>query len=125
MTAESLLAKVFEAEPSNPQAKDLLQLVLKERVEREKSRRLLQGLKRAQAFWTQQNYGDCLNLLQDLEHDFPAEEEVVRLLETVREDQQNSKSNRVCSNLETCSPRGATKMLLLCFLTYISNFQPT
>ena len=85
--AETLLARILEAEPSNPQAQNLRQLVLKERVDREKGRRLQEGLQRARELWTRQNYGYCLNLLQDLQHEFPAEEEVSRLFETVREDQ--------------------------------------
>jgi serine/threonine-protein kinase len=85
--AEILLAKVLEAEPSDPQAKNLQQQVLQEQAEREKDRRLQEALKRARELWTQQNYTACLKLLQDLEQQFPAEEEVSRLVETVREDQ--------------------------------------
>jgi len=85
--AESLLSKVLEAEPSNPQAQNLEQQVVKEKAEREKSRRLREGLQKVHELWTLQNYDECLKLLEDLEHEFPAEEEVSRLLEIVREDQ--------------------------------------
>ncbi len=85
--AEGLLAKVLEAEPSNAQAQSLQQQALKEKVEREKARRLLQGVQRARELWTQQNYDECLKLLQHLGDEFPGEEEVARLRETVREDQ--------------------------------------
>jgi serine/threonine-protein kinase len=85
--AESLLAKVLDAEPSDPQAQDLQQQVLKEKAEREKARRLLEGLQQARELWTRQNYAECLMHLEDLAQQFPAEEEVSRLLESVREDQ--------------------------------------
>jgi eukaryotic-like serine/threonine-protein kinase len=85
--AEILLTKILQAEPSNTQAHDLRQQALKEKAEREKARLLLEGLQRAREFWTQQNYAESLNLLQDLGNRFPGEEEVSRLFETVRDDQ--------------------------------------
>ena len=85
--AESLLAKVLEAEPSHAQAQSLQEQVLAERVEREKARRLREDLQRARELWTHQNFDQCLILLQELEEQFPAEEEILRLRETVREDQ--------------------------------------
>lgn len=85
--AESLLAKVLEAEPSNAQAQNLQQQALKEQAEREKARRLLQGLQQARELWTQQNYDECLKLLENFGSEFPGEEEVARLFETVRDDQ--------------------------------------
>ena len=84
--AETLVSKVLEAEPSNTQAQDLLRQALKEKAEREKARRLLQGLQRASELWTQQNYIESLKLLQELGEEFPGNEEVSRLLETVRDD---------------------------------------
>jgi hypothetical protein len=85
--AEVLLAKVLQAEPSHAQANSLQQQVIKEKAEREKRRRLLESLRQAREFWTHQNYGECVKLLADLDKEFPNEEEVLRLLETVREDQ--------------------------------------
>ena len=61
--------------------------MLKEKAEREKARRLVQGLQQARELWTQQNYAECLKLLEDLGSEFPGEEEVARLFETVRDDQ--------------------------------------
>jgi eukaryotic-like serine/threonine-protein kinase len=84
--AENLLAKVLETEPSNAQAKSLQQRAMKEKAEREKARRLSQGLEQARELWTQQHYDDCLKLLQRLGQDFPGEEEIARLFETVRDD---------------------------------------
>jgi len=67
--------------------RDSQQQVIKEKAEREKRRRLLESLRQAREFWTHQNYGECVKLLADLDKEFPNEEEVLRLLETVREDQ--------------------------------------
>ena len=92
--AESLLAKVLEVEPSNAQAQSLQQQALKEKAEREKARRLLQGLQQARELWTQQNYDDCLKLLENFESEFPGEEEVARLFETVRDDQLEQRRRR-------------------------------
>ncbi|MGB9468665.1 MAG: protein kinase, partial [Candidatus Acidiferrum sp.] len=85
--AESLLAKVLEAEPSNSQAQNLQEQVQKEIAEHERARRLLDGLQKARELWTHQDYTACLKLLEDLEQQFPADEEISRLRETVREDQ--------------------------------------
>jgi len=85
--AEGLLAKVLETEPLNAQAQILQQQVLKEKAEREKNRRVLAAMKQARELWTRRDYGECINLLQDLGREFPEEEEVSRLLETVREDE--------------------------------------
>jgi serine/threonine protein kinase/uncharacterized protein YbaR (Trm112 family) len=85
--AEVLVAKVLQTEPSNEQAITLQQQVAKEKAERQKRLRLLERLQQARGLWTQQNYSECILLLVDLEKEFPEEEEVTRLLETVREDQ--------------------------------------
>ena len=85
--AESLLAQVLEADPANAQAQSLQQQVLKEKAEREKARRLVQGLQQARELWTQQKYDECLKLLENFGAEFPGEEEVARLSETVRDDQ--------------------------------------
>jgi eukaryotic-like serine/threonine-protein kinase len=81
-----LVAKVLQTEPSNQQAINLQQQVVKEKAERQKRLRLLEGLQQARGLWTQQNYSECIRLLIDLGNEFPEEEEVPRLLETVRED---------------------------------------
>jgi eukaryotic-like serine/threonine-protein kinase len=93
--AESLLAKVLEIEPHNAHVQTLQQLVLKEKAEREKCGRLLASMQQARELWTRQEYGECIKLLQDLGHEFPEEEEVSRLLETVREDQIGQQKQQV------------------------------
>ena len=84
--AEALVAKALEAEPSNKQAVALHQQVIQEKAERQKRQQFLEGMQNARALWTQQKYTECIQLLTDLQTTFPGEEEVSRLLETVRED---------------------------------------
>jgi len=85
--AETVLAKLLEAEPSHAQALTLRQQALKEKAERERARRLLEGLRQARELWTRQNYEESLTLLQDLEKEFPGNEQVIRMFDAVREDQ--------------------------------------
>ena len=100
--AENLVAKVLEEQPSNAQAQNLLKQALQERAERERARHLLQGLQQARELWTRQRYDESLNLLQELRNEFPGEEEVSRLFETVRDDQieqQKRQGLLQCRNL--------------------------
>ncbi len=85
--AEALAARALQAEPSNKQAAALHQQALRDRIEREKRLRLLERLQQARGLWTRQEYSECIQVLADLEKEFPEEEEVSRLLETVRDDQ--------------------------------------
>jgi serine/threonine protein kinase len=85
--AEVLVARVLEVDPSNQQALALQQQVGKEKAERQKRLRLQERMQHARSLWTQQEYGECIKVLTDLGKEFPAEEEVARLIETVREDQ--------------------------------------
>jgi eukaryotic-like serine/threonine-protein kinase len=85
--AESLLAQALQAEPFNKQAAALQQQARKEAIERRKRLRLLERLQNARGLWTRQEYTACIQLLLDLGNEFPEEEEVSRLLETVRDDQ--------------------------------------
>jgi serine/threonine protein kinase len=92
--AEILLAKVLNAEPSYAQAEALHQKALREIADREKAQHLLQGLQRARELWTEQRYDDSLKVLKDLGNEFPGEEEVSRLFETVRDDQIEQQKRR-------------------------------
>ena len=85
--AEHLLAKVIELEPSNKLAKTLQEQVIKEKAERDRRIRLLDTMQQARSLWTLQKYGECIHLLSELQREFPREEEILRLLETAREEQ--------------------------------------
>lgn len=85
--AESLLDKVAEIEPSNKLATALRQQVAKEKAERDRRIRFLDTMRQARSLWTLQKYSDCIQLLSELQGEFPGEEEILRLLETAREEQ--------------------------------------
>ncbi len=85
--AEALLVRAMQAEPSNKLAAALHEQALKDKIERQKRLRLLERLQQARSLWTRQEYSACIELLVDLGREFPEEEEVARLLETVRDDQ--------------------------------------
>jgi eukaryotic-like serine/threonine-protein kinase len=99
--AEGLVAKVLETEPANEQAAVLQQQVAQEKAERQKRLRLLERLQYARRLWTRQSYSDCILLLTDLQKEFPEDEEVTGLLETVREDQAERREQALldCRNL--------------------------
>jgi len=92
--AEELLAKLLEVEPANPQAKSLQLQVSTEKAERQKRLRLHEQMQLARGLWTQQNYGECIQLLLELQKEFSCEEEIPRLLETAREDQANQQRSQ-------------------------------
>jgi hypothetical protein len=105
--AEVLLAKVLQADPSHAQAAALQQQVTKEKTERERRRRLSENLRHARELWTQQKYSECVTLLVGLEREFPDEEEIPRLLETVREDQAEQQKQQGLLNCRNMLAAGS------------------
>ena len=85
--AEALLAKVIEAEPANKRARALSEQALKQRAERERRLQLIEKMQAARSLWTQQKYTECIQLLSELQRQYPEEEDVSRLLQTASEDQ--------------------------------------
>jgi hypothetical protein len=85
--AETLLAKVIEVEPANTQANKLLGQAAKEKKERRRRLELIERMQGARGLWTQQKYSDCIQVLIELQDEYPEEEEIPRLLQTAREDQ--------------------------------------
>ena len=85
--AEMLLAKVIEVEPANTQANKLLEQAAKEKKERRRRLELIERMQGARGLWTQQKYSDCIQVLIELQNEYPEEEEIPRLLQTAREDQ--------------------------------------
>jgi eukaryotic-like serine/threonine-protein kinase len=114
--AEELLAKVLEMEPANKQAKDLQGQVLAEKAERERRLRLLEKMQEARGLWTQLNYDGCIGILRELQKEFPSEEEVQRLLDTVQEDQaeqHRQKTLEGARNLLAVGNHSASRALLV------------
>jgi predicted Zn-dependent protease len=65
----------------------LRQQVVKEKAQRDRRIRFLDTMRQARSLWTLQRYSDCIQLLSELQGEFPGEEEILRLLETAREEQ--------------------------------------
>src|SRR5262249_3861075 len=91
------LAKILEAEPHNQEALVLQRQIAQEKAEREKRLRLLERMQRARTLWTQQSFADCVNLLTELQAEFPDEGEVSRFLDAVREDQAEQQRQQAIS----------------------------
>ena len=85
--AEKSLARVFELDPQNKQAQELKQQALFEKADRQRRLRLTEGMREARELWTKLNYDGCIDILNQLHAEFAEEEEIQRLLDTVREDQ--------------------------------------
>jgi len=96
--AEALLVRVLQAEPAHGQAIAFHQQALKDNIERQKRLRLLERLAHARALWNRQEYSECIQLLVDLGKEFPEEEEVSRLLETVRDDQAEQRRHALADS---------------------------
>jgi serine/threonine protein kinase len=104
--AAAFLLKVLELEPSNKLAGVLQEQVTKEKAERERRLRLLDTMQQARSLWTLQKYGDCIQLLSELRREFPQEEEIFRLLETVREDQAEQNRRQTLEKVRTLLAAG-------------------
>jgi eukaryotic-like serine/threonine-protein kinase len=103
--AETLLIRALQTEPENKQAAALQVQAGREKIERQNRLRLLERLQHARGLWMRQEYGPCIQLLVDLEKEFPEEEEVSKLLETVRDDQMDQRRHMVLdveNLLEAC-----------------------
>ncbi len=93
--AEALLLKVIALEPSNKLVAPLQEQIANEKALRARRLRLLDTMQQARSLWTLQNYAECIRTLIDLQGEFPQEEEVPRLLETVREDQAEQRRRQM------------------------------
>ncbi len=85
--ADQSLKKALELEAGSKEAKDLQKQLNEEKVRREKRKKLLDSMQQARNLWTQQQFEECIQLLTGLQKEFPGEDEVTKLLETVREDE--------------------------------------
>jgi len=99
--AEALANKVLELDPSNEPAKMLQQQAQAERAERQRRARLLEKLQEARGLWMRQNYQDSIRILTTLQEEFPAEDEVQKLLETVLEDQSEQQRQQGIAEVRT------------------------
>ena len=104
--AEGLLAEVLALEPGNKSAIVLREQVQKDKVQRERRLRLQEALQQARSLWTLQNYEKCIEILTRLKEDFPQEEEVLRLLETAREDYAEQNKRRTLEKAKSILAAG-------------------
>jgi serine/threonine-protein kinase len=111
--AEALVAKVLEVEPGNKQAAALQQQVTQDKVDRQKRTRLLERFQYARGLWTRMRYNECIQLLLDLQKEFPEDDEVPRLLETVREDQAEQRQQGLLDSHSLITARRYEECLIL------------
>jgi serine/threonine protein kinase len=104
--AEEPLAKVLQLEPSNKTAQVLRDQVERDKLQRERRQRLLERLQQARSLWTVQNYKQCIEILTKLREEFPKEEEVLRLLETAREDYAEQSKRRTLEKAKSILAAG-------------------
>jgi len=119
--AEMLLAKVFDAEPSNKRAGELKQEALKQRAERKRRLELIEKMQAARSLWTQQKYAECAEILTKLQKEYPEEDEIPRLLQTAREDQAEEERKQ---NLEKARNLLAARRYAEC-RSVLSDLQKT
>jgi hypothetical protein len=104
--ADEPLAKVLELEPGNKSARALQEQVERDKSQRERRLRLLESLQQARSLWTVQNYKQCIEILTGLKEEFPREEEVLRLLETAREDYAEQSKRRTLERAKSVLAAG-------------------
>ena len=104
--AEGFLAKVLVLDASNKSAKSLQEQVERDKYQRERRLRLLEALQQARSLWTLQNYQGCIEILTELKEEFPQEEEVLRLLETAREDYAEQSKRRTLEKAKSILAAG-------------------
>jgi serine/threonine-protein kinase len=95
--AQQQVGKLLEMDAKNAQAQKLLKQITEEKERREKRQHLLDTMQQARSLWTQQKYDDCIKVLDGLKKEFPGEDEIDKLLETVRTDQEDQNKHEKLS----------------------------
>jgi serine/threonine-protein kinase len=84
--ADQLLNDVLALDPANEQAQLLRKQIREETARRERRKKIADGLQQARSLWSQLRHEECINVLAELQRQFPGESEVAELLTTVRHD---------------------------------------
>jgi serine/threonine protein kinase len=121
--AEGFLAKVLALDPSNKSAKSLREQVERDKHQRERRLRLLEAMQQARSLWTLQNYLGCIEILTELKEEFPQEEEVLRLLETAREDYAEQSKRRTLEKAKSILAAGRHDECTALLLDLQTTFQ--
>jgi serine/threonine-protein kinase len=95
--AQHQVDKLLEMDSKNAQAQKLLKQITEEKERRAKRQRLLDSMQQARSLWTQQKYDECIRVLDGLKNEFPGEDEIDKLLETVRSDQEEQNKHEKLS----------------------------
>ncbi len=85
--AEQKVEEILALEKENPQVVELKRQIQEEKLRREKKRTLGERLQRARGLWTEQKIAESIELLNELDWEFPNEPEVKSLLASARADQ--------------------------------------
>ncbi|MBI3663553.1 MAG: protein kinase [Acidobacteria bacterium] len=85
--AEKKVDEILSLEQENPQVFELKKQIQEEKTRREKRKQLGERLQRARSLWTQQKFDESIELLNELDREFPNEPEVKSLLASARADQ--------------------------------------
>jgi serine/threonine-protein kinase len=85
--AQQQVDKLLDVDAKNAQAQKLKKQITEERDRRAKRQHMLDTMQKARSLWTQGKYEECVPVLEGLQKEFPGEEEIAKLLETVRADQ--------------------------------------
>jgi serine/threonine-protein kinase len=85
--AEKKVEEILALEKENPQVIELKRQIQEEKTRREKRKHLGERLQRARSLWTEQKISESIELLNELDREFPNEPEVKSLLASARADQ--------------------------------------
>jgi len=85
--AEQKVEEILALEKDNPQVVELKRQIQEEKTRREKKKSLGERLQRARSLWTEQKITESIELLNELDREFPNEPEVKSLLASARADQ--------------------------------------
>ena len=85
--AQQQVDKLLDMDAKNAQAQKVKKQITEERDRRTKRQHMLDTMQKARSLWTQGKYEECVPVLEGLQKEFPGEEEIAKLLETVRVDQ--------------------------------------
>jgi len=107
--AEMLLAKVFDAEPSNKRAGELKQEALKQRAERKRRLELIEKMQAARSLWTQQKYAECAEILTKLQKEYPEEDESPGCCKPREKTRPRRRESKIWKRRETYWRRGVMR----------------
>ncbi|MDE3136126.1 MAG: hypothetical protein KGL59_06110 [Acidobacteriota bacterium] len=88
--ADRQLDDVLALDPENAQAQELRRQIREEVNRREQRKQQAEALRQARELWSQQRYADCIAQLLELQKQSPDNTEIIKLLETARNDQAES-----------------------------------